>query len=163
MAELSSLEFKEVQKFDHWALWLIISIVFFTFIGLGVFWESDRMLWATLIPGIPVIILLVLTRLKTTINNNGIYIKFFPIYAFDKVIQWKEIDDIYIRKYKPLKEYGGWGLRISYLHGLAYTISGNYGIQIIFKNGKKLMIGTQNRDEAMRIIQSIRDHSSISN
>ena len=39
-------------------------------------------------------------------------------------------------------EYGGWGIK-GKRHKKAYTVSGNYGIQFLLKNGKMIMIGTQ--------------------
>ena len=30
-------------------------------------------------------------------------------------------------------------------YGMSYTVSGNIGLQIYFKNGKKLLIGTQRK------------------
>jgi hypothetical protein len=47
--------------------------------------------------------------LKTIINSEGIYIKIFPFLY--KYFAWDEIEKAYIRKYRALKEYGGWGYK----------------------------------------------------
>jgi len=37
----------------------------------------------------------------------------------------------------------------------AYNMSGNQGVQLVFKNGKKLLIGSQKADELAEAIRSI--------
>ena len=149
---MGSLTFKEKQRFDQWGLWIVIIILSLTPLALSFIVEDRMGISISLIAAFPLILLLLFTRLKTEISANGISVKFFPIYVFDKVIKWEEIDRIYIRHYKPLSEFGGWGVRISYKHGMAYNVKGKSGIQIEFKNGKKLLIGTQRPEEAIKII-----------
>ncbi|RNC85154.1 MAG: hypothetical protein ED556_10190 [Winogradskyella sp.] len=75
-----------------------------------------------------------------------------------KIIKWSEIDKAYIRKYDALSEYGGWGLKGGALwnkaKGTAINISGDIGIQLELKNGKKLLIGTQQKDKSERTIET---------
>ncbi|MGO3706399.1 MAG: hypothetical protein ACTJGD_01050 [Mesonia hippocampi] len=79
--------------------------------------------------------------LKTYIDNEKIVVKFPPLVA-EEVILIKDIAEAKIVKYKPLKEYGGWGFR-SGKKGMAYNISGNLGLSITYKSGKHLLIGIQ--------------------
>jgi TATA-box binding protein (TBP) (component of TFIID and TFIIIB) len=39
--------------------------------------------------------------------------------------------------------------------GKAYNVSGNKGVQLVFKNGKKLLIGSQKADELAKAIESV--------
>ncbi|MCQ0110186.1 hypothetical protein JGC31_01235 [Zhouia sp. CL16] len=56
-------------------------------------------------------------------------------------------------KYNPIKDYGGYGWRIGFRgKGKALNIRGNKGIQIIYKNNKKLLIGTQKPELADKTI-----------
>jgi hypothetical protein len=64
----------------------------------------------------------------------------------EHTIPWSDIDQIYVREYSPLAEYGGWGIRYS-RNGRAYNVRGNKGIQISKKNGKRILLGTQHPDE----------------
>jgi hypothetical protein len=62
----------------------------------------------------------------------------------------------YIRKYNPIKDYGGWGIRWgSFRKGNAYNMSGNMGLQLVFKDGKKLLFGTQRSSELDQIIEQL--------
>lgn len=57
-----------------------------------------------------------------------------------------------MRTYSPIKEYGGWGYRITLKNGKAFNVTGNKGIQLVLKSGKKLLIGTQQESEASLVI-----------
>jgi len=59
-----------------------------------------------------------------------------------------------VRKYSPIGEYGGWGYRVAGKRsGVAYNISGNMGIQIELKNGKKILLGTRKPEEAKEALR----------
>ncbi len=83
-----------------------------------------------------------LIKLKYTISNENIIISFFPFLSNSKIIEYSDIKKISIINYKPLIDYGGWGLRYA-SNKSAYTIKGNKGIYIEMNNGKNLLIGTQ--------------------
>ncbi len=76
-----------------------------------------------------------------------------------KKIAWSEVSNAYVRNYDPIGEYGGWGLKGGSFwnksKGKAITISGGVGIQLEFKNGKKLLIGTQKENDVKRVLQLI--------
>lgn len=48
---------------------------------------------------------------------------------------------------EPIKEYGGWGIKGKF-KSKAYNVSGNIGLQLYLKNGRKVLFGTQ-RQEAI--------------
>jgi len=85
--------------------------------------------------------------LDTIIDKDGIHYRWFPFQREYKQLNWDVIEKAYIREYRPIYEYGGWGIRGGF-HGKAYNVSGNIGIQIEFKDGKRLLIGTSKKDEA---------------
>jgi len=55
------------------------------------------------------------------------------------------------REYKPIREYGGWGIRYV-IGGIAYNVYGNKGVQLILKNKKKVLVGTQKPEEFYQAI-----------
>lgn len=151
---MKNIVFSEDQKFDNKWLWIAIGVVMIIPVILALLVKKGIMI--SVLIAIPVLILLLLMRLKTEIGEEGIIVKFFPVIILNKLIKWEDIEQIYIRKYKPIAEYGGWGLRISYKHGLAYNVKGNKGIQIIFKDGKQLLIGTQKPEAAAVAIRQFK-------
>ena len=100
-------------------------------------------------------------KLVTEINSNTISYRFYPFILRDRFIYWEDIENAYIRQYKPLKEYGGWGIRFGFGgKGRAFNVSGNFGLQLELKNGKKLLIGTQKPQELEALLRTLGKISS---
>jgi hypothetical protein len=95
--------------------------------------------------------LIYIFRLTTIVDDRGISYQFFPFHRNLKLKPWSTMDKCYTRKYNPLSEYGGWGYKLG-TNGKAFNVKGNQGIQIKFKNGKKLLLGTQKPEEAQMVI-----------
>lgn len=144
--------FEEEQAFDQIWLWVIMGI------------EMVVMLLPLLLTGQPLWVagiaasVMALTfaflgslRLRTRIDEEGVHYQMRLIHWKERTIPWSEIDQVYVREYSPIMEYGGWGIRYG-LKGRAYNVKGNKGIQIILKNGKRLLLGTQLPDEASRYL-----------
>ncbi len=156
---------REVQHFRQLWLWLMIVIVpiacLISILDVIVFDKcsdpASASIIATLIIGIILGIgipwLMYVTNLTTEVRTDGIYIRYFPFHrSFRKVSQ--EITRCEIRKYNPIKEYGGWGIR-GFKSDRAYNVSGDMGIQLTYSDGNKLLIGTHRPDELLSAIRSI--------
>jgi hypothetical protein len=100
-------------------------------------------------------------KLKTRIDEKGIYYQFAPFHFKFKIVEWSEIKKVNVRTYDPIGEYGGWGLKGGFpwdkKKGKCVNISGDIGIQIEFKNGKKLLIGTQKKEEAKNVLKTYKN------
>ena len=94
---------------------------------------------------IPVLFLLLFIFIKqvTNIDIQGIEVIISPFGR--RRISWKNIEKAYIRDYKPLTEYGGWGIRYGFGNkGMAYSVGGgNKGLQLELKDGQKVLVGTK--------------------
>ena len=142
--------FYEIQQFREVWVWAIIFIVLYALIlpvligivsilpsiilvsiGFGFFWLFYRM------------------YLLIVIKEDGIQIKFFPFTDF--IILFNKIKNYKIKKYRPITEYGGWGIRFN-KSGKAYTVSGKIGLQIELSNGKSILIGTQKSDALLQSV-----------
>lgn len=89
-------------------------------------------------------------KMITEIRENGIYFRYPPLIRKFKVIHIDEIESYAIRDFKPIKEYGGHGVKTgTRKFGKSYTVYGNTGLQLVLKNGQKILLGTQ-RKEALR-------------
>lgn len=75
-------------------------------------------------------------------------------------IDWGNVDSVYIREYRPLKEYGGWGIRDG-SSGRAYNVSGDTGLQIIFKDKERLLIGTIKPGEMKQELEALSQAGQI--
>lgn len=151
--------FQETQRFTQWWLWLllvVVSISIFRPISEAI--SNDQPLdagqWVGVIILAVVILFMFIIRLDTRIDERGIYVKFFPVIPKFKFYPWEEISTAVVRKYSPLMEYGGWGIRFG-RNGKAYNIKGNKGLQLKFKSGNALLIGTQKAEELQKVLKNI--------
>lgn len=163
--------FKEEQRFNQ--LWLIILIIVSTIVPIGVYVKeyAENPDNFTNLEIIGVIFLILFAsgfifffKLTTRIDDKGIHYKFFPFHWKLKTIAWQDINKAYVRTYDPLGEYGGWGLKGGILwnksKGKAINVSGDIGIQLELLNGKKLLIGTQKRNEAESVLATYKTKSN---
>jgi hypothetical protein len=152
----SKVLFTERQKFNQWWIWLImmgINVVFICIIlmqYLNAQQINIGMAAGLGINSIMTVLTFFLLRLETEITDEGINVRFFPFHLSFIKIEWGKITKGYIREYSPLKEYGGWGIKYGFSgQGKAYNMSGNKGLQLIMKDGSRLLIGT-NKPEALK-------------
>lgn len=84
-------------------------------------------------------------KLEVWIDQDGFHYRFFPLIYKNKLISKLEIQRFEIRKYSPILDYGGWGIRHGFGRkwGKAYNVSGNIGLQLYLTSGKKVLFGTQ--------------------
>lgn len=162
--------FEEKQRFTQWWLWLLLIFTNFLFLW-GIFQQiirgipfGDKPMSDTgllLVTGFVMFITLFIyfIRLETRIDKDGVYVHLFPFQLTFRFYPWEVISEIHFRTYNPIIEYGGWGWRWGLFgKGSAMNVSGDQGIQLIFKSGKKLLIGTQKPEEIQRIIEELEKH-----
>ncbi len=136
--------FTEKQRFTQWWFWVIMLLVAaFAFISANSNLEY--------VVAIAVILLFFILNLNTEISSEGVQVQFFPFHLKNKFFAWDEIVKAEVREYSPLLEYGGWGIRRG-KSGVAYNVKGNMGLQLVLKNGKKILIGTQKAEELKQIL-----------
>jgi len=92
-------------------------------------------------------------KLVTEVRDDGIYIRFFPFHWTFRRIAFTEVKQYEVRTYRPIREFGGWGIRYG-CKGKAYNVSGDRGVQIEFFNGNRLLIGSQRAEELWRAIHA---------
>ena len=92
-------------------------------------------------------------RLVTEVRSDGLHVRFVPFVR--KHVPFASIRRCEARTYRPVAEYGGWGIRFGWGgRGKAYTVRGDRGVQLEFTDGKRLLIGSQRADELEAAIRS---------
>lgn len=154
--------FSETQRFKQWWIWLIL-LGINGLILFGVYKQlitgekfgnkpmSDTGLILTLCLTLAFLILFFSFNLKTIVKEDGIYVRFFPFHLKYRHFKWDSISKCYVRDYKPIAEYGGWGLR-GFGSNRALNVSGKIGLQLEFSNGNKLLIGTSKGHELKKVL-----------
>jgi hypothetical protein len=154
--------FTEKQYFRQWWVWILIlglnGITVFGAISQVVFGHtfgdkpmSNLGIVIFTIVFAAFMVFFLSQNLSTKIDERGVYIKFFPYHRRWRLYTWEQIESCELKQYKPLSEYGGWGLRQG-----AYSMSGNEGLLLRFKSGKpSLMIGTRNTEEVRSVLEKL--------
>jgi hypothetical protein len=89
-----------------------------------------------------IILLIYKMRLKVEIKTDGIWFSYPPLIRKWRCIKKEEIESFKVRTYRPVAEYGGWGIKGS-SRNKAYNISGNVGLQLYLKDDRKILFGTR--------------------
>ena len=154
--------FKEIQRFDQWWLRLLLVVILAIAVSPIVLeWDTldlSRYELASVILSILVVLALFLGfwyifKLETTIDEKGITYRFVPFHIKSRFKSWQEIKSASIRKYHPIREYGGWGYRISFTKRKALTTKGKKGLQLVFQDGNQLLLGTQHPEKIAQLLK----------
>jgi hypothetical protein len=155
-----ALLFSEKQRFSQWWLWLLLFVVD-AFVLFHIYKQVSDNIQRNVEPWIAfgivfaITILIYSIRLETRITKDGIYVRFFPFHLKFQYYSWPSMSKAFVRKYRPIGEYGGWGIRFSINgNGRAFNVSGNIGLQLDFLNNKRLLIGTNKADELTRVLSN---------
>ena len=154
--------FKEIQRFDQWWLRLLLVVILAIAVSPIVMeWDTldlSRYELASVVLSILVVLALFLGlwyifKLETTIDEKGITYRFVPFHIKSRFKSWQEIKSASIRKYNPIREYGGWGYRISFTKRKALTTKGKKGLQLVFQDGNELLLGTQHPEKIAQLLK----------
>lgn len=156
--------FSEKQKFNQWWIWpfFVLTTGLFLYgcvqqlfykIPFGDNTMSDSGLIFSTVAISSISVLFFVFRLETNITEEAIYLRFFPLHLKYRKYLWTDIETAEVRTYKPILEYGGYGIR-GFGNNRAFNIAGKTGLQLVFKDGRKLLIGTQKANQLIEILNS---------
>ncbi len=101
------------------------------------------------------------SKLIIEIDTESVMFRYLPLIRKPRVFHRDTIERYEIRQYKPVWEYGGWGIKARRIRpgifnkksrkrllsrSMGYTVSGNMGLQLYLKNGREVLLGTQRPD-----------------
>lgn len=148
----ASTLFREVQRYTNWIFWVVVIGV--TVLSWSLFIQQIALhrpmgtkgspAWVAIIQlvifglGIPAFGATV--RLITEVTPDTLRVRLAPFRG--RQIPLDTIASAFPREYSPMREYGGWGVRVS-AEGRAYNATGNKGVQLVLKDGSRILIGSQ--------------------
>jgi len=163
------VKFREVQRFRQKWLWIAIAVVLLGLVisfGYGMIkqlvfghpWGNRPMSDTALAIVGPLMILMgiglswffYVIKLLVEVRKDGVHINFVPLVR--RTVLFGNIVDCKVRTYRPIREYGGWGVKYGRA-GKAYNVSGNRGVQLKLSTGNGLLIGSQRPEELAQAIQ----------
>ncbi len=159
--------FREVQRFTQPWLVALVAILAAGIWLAAIAWiffgppadadTSDAFIMALvwLLTGVSLPALFFFSRLITEVRADGLYVRFIPYHRGFRRYAWEEIGSSEARRYRPIREYGGWGMR-GLKNNKAYNVSGDRGLQLVFTDGRRLLIGSRKAEELAAAVDAAR-------
>jgi hypothetical protein len=154
--------YREEQNFAWWAyallfgvelvLWLVLALAFETAPNHGAAPLFGSLGWLSVLVVLasPALILVGLLRMTTEVTPSEarVWFGWFPTYR--RVVPIASIQRLEVVRYRPLADYGGWGIRTGRDGERALNARGDRGVRLYLSDGSRLLIGSQ-RPEALAL------------
>ena len=157
--------FKEEQKFNQFYVYTIIAVVM-SISGYAIFElvasheqaDSEQIVAVSVsfLVAISVAVLFYFLKLQTRIDEVEIKVRFYPF--INKKYKWSEVETAEVVEYRPLWEFGGWGIRYR-VGKVAYSVRGKVALKLVLNTGRVVMIGTGKRAELEATITKITERN----
>lgn len=148
MRSTGTIYFEEVQQFRQPWLWTYLAVTASGAIALIVYSRvAGRIPYEEMLPSLFFLggafallgWLFYITRLETTVTDEGVFIRWVPFLKRGLIFSREQIMNAAIRK-SPWMQYG---YRWWPGYGTIHHVSGRDGIQLQLENGKRVFIGSQ--------------------
>ncbi len=149
-------QFREEQRFEWY--WTAIFCIPALIVGYGLYREawlkqpfiSGALLWPAFVVTLVVAVWFLRLKLETEARDEGLFIYFVWLWP-ERTIPWDQIRGVETRSYRPIRDYGGWGVRWA-ARGIVYLARGRQGVRLVLASGERVLIGSQRPDELARAI-----------
>lgn len=149
--------YEENQFFRQWFIWVPL-IIFAVCLGgyLGrkgyLFMTVENqspivglaMILGGLVP-FAIMALLYFSGLHVRVADGSLEYKFTPFTSLT-TIPLSKIESAEVIEFSPMKDFGGWGVRVGKL-GRALIISGNRGVKVSIDGGEVIILGSKTPEE----------------
>ncbi len=92
-------------------------------------------------------------NLNITVTDKQLVVKYFPFIT--KKYTREDIGAVKPTTFRPIREHGGWGIKYSADGVWVYTAYGNTGVELTFRDGKRIIVGSQRAEELAKAINDI--------
>lgn len=159
----SAVVYREEQNFD-WRVYAFVALME-ALVGLTLVWlykndprltiegslvSMGASLFAFAAISFPVLLVVGLLRMTTEVTPSDVRVWFGWIPTYRRFIPIGEIRKIEVVSYRPLADYGGWGIRSGRDGERVLNARGNRGVRLTLGDGSRLLIGSQ-RPEALAV------------
>jgi len=148
--------FREEQRFEwYWTAAffvpaIIVGSALFQQVVLGRVIISGALLWPAFAVTLVVAIWFLRLKMITEVRDAGLYICFVWLWP-ERTISWDQVHIVEERTYRPIRDFGGWGVRWS-ARGIVYHARGNQGVRLTLESGERVLVGSQRMGELAQAI-----------
>jgi hypothetical protein len=166
----AAIVFREEQYFD-WRVYALIGVVElvagYTLVWLTRHWGPVAALlahrWsiefslAALIGlALPLLLAIFLLQMTTEVTATEVRVWFGGVPLYRRVLSIDSIRRYAVVRYRPIADYGGWGVRAGRDGERVLNARGDRGVRLELADGSKLLIGSQRPEELAETIERAR-------
>lgn len=151
MTDTKRDQFTESQAFATWVYFLLAGVLAFSEMTVWLSRGQKLILLTSLIWLLPALNLLCL---RTRVTEAELIVTFgalFPLYR--RRILRSEIASAKPITYRPIPDYGGWGIRGTG-RNVALNARGNRGVRLTLQDGRIVLVGSQNAEALAAALKS---------
>jgi Na+/melibiose symporter-like transporter len=162
---METFDFEEEQRFTSWWMWLLMGLGLLMPLLVVVYSlinkdsegfdkkETVLLLAVFLIYNLPILLLVFYARLRTKINELGIYYGWNIPTKELNFIAWQDLESCELVQHK----FVGYGYKLTKAYGMVYNCSGKHGLWLIKKSGEKILVGTMKVEEMNACLLKLND------
>ncbi len=83
-------------------------------------------------------------RMTTEVSPGAVRVWFGWVPTFRRSVDLSSVTRLEVIQYRPLRDYGGWGIRYGRDGERILNARGDRGVRLHFADGQRLVIGSQN-------------------
>jgi hypothetical protein len=148
--------FREEQYFD-WRVYTLIALVdALTALGLvhRSTWSTQLLLGLVIGTGLLMFLVVFVLHMTTEVTPTDVRVWFGWVPLYRRIVLIGEIRRIEPVTFRPIADYGFWGVRSGRDGERALLARGNRGVRLELADGSLLMIGSQRPEELAQALQS---------
>jgi hypothetical protein len=141
----ASVVFREEQYFD-WRIYTFIALgEMLTGLGLarGRVWSLEFGLGLAIGLGLLMVVIILLLHMTTEVTPSDLGVWFGWLPTYRRYVPIETVRSVEVVTYRPIADYGFWGIRSGHDGERALIARGNRGVRIELTDGSKLLIGSQ--------------------
>jgi len=163
----AAIVFREEQYFD-WRVYALIATLE-VLAGLGLIWLTRRWdfvaallahkwsiefsLGAALGLALPLVLAVCMLQMTTEATPTEVRVWFGWVPIYRRVVSIGDIRRYHVVQYRPIADYGGWGIRAGRDGERVLNARGNRGVRLELSDGTRLLIGSQRPEELAETIE----------
>lgn len=148
--------FREEQRFSWF--WMIPLMIPAVILGYGVYrqvWQrrpfgdypiGNTLLWSVFLVSLVVAVWFPQIKLITEVRGDVLSIRFTSLWP-ERLIVWTDVRRLETITYKPIKDFGGYGVRWATGRGMVFNARGNRGVRMELASGERIVLGSQRPKE----------------
>ena len=95
-------------------------------------------------------------RMLTLVTPTEIRVSFGFLATYRRVIPVDAVASLEVVQYHPVRDYGGWGLRVGRDGERVLTARGDRAVRLVLRDGSRFLIGTQRAEQFALAIEAAR-------